>query len=85
MPRLFDWPGVEEATVDLSALPVWLLLVRATDDAIYLEMSLPTVVNESGYVTGWGERILLPSIAVTGGVTPIEEGDEDASFTVVAK
>ncbi len=85
MPRLFEMPGDGDEDLDLSSLPVWLLLVRATDEELYVELSLPTEVNASGYVTGWGERILLPKIPTTGGVTPIEEGDDDTGFAVVAK
>jgi len=82
MDPLFKMPGESNDSSEASLPPVWLLLIRAAEDWLYLELSLPTLVNESGYVVGWAERVLLPKIETTGGVTPIEIDDDDDGFSV---
>lgn len=64
----------------------WFLMIRATDDALWLELSQPVGLDHAGYVSEWSERILLPRLAVSGGVTPIDdEGEDDEPFTISKK
>ena len=70
-----------------EAWHTWLLLVRATEDWQYLELSEPIGLNDSGQVDEWSERILIPRLAISGGVTPIadDEDEDDIPFMVVEK
>jgi hypothetical protein len=40
----------------------WLLLIHMDDDEVRAELSLPLTIDEYDFVTGWRERIILPSI-----------------------
>lgn len=74
--------GVEEP----DFWQTWFFLIRATDDALWLELSQPIGLDHAGYVSEWSERILLPKLAVSGGVTPIDDdGEDDDPFTISKK
>lgn len=48
-------------TVDSGAMITWFLLFRATSDAIFAEVSLPSAISE-GTISDWNERIIIPPI-----------------------
>ena len=61
----------------------WFFLIRATDEALWLELSHPIGLDNSGHVSTWSERIILPKLPVSGGVTPIpEDGEGEDPFTI---
>jgi hypothetical protein len=43
-----------------SSLQTWLLLFRVDDEGFRVELSLPNAITD-GRITGWAERIILPS------------------------
>jgi hypothetical protein len=43
-----------------TSLQTWLLLFRVDDEGFRVELSLPNAIAE-GRITGWAERIILPS------------------------
>jgi hypothetical protein len=55
----------------------WLLLICKDGDTLRYELSLPSAVN-SGQVTEWNERIILPPIDFSdlGSLIPIDQGPE---------
>lgn len=61
-------PGYEPLEAkENSDYPTWFLLYHV-DEAkgeIRLELSLPVSMNEDGHVSGWRERIILPSISLS--------------------
>jgi len=64
----------------------WFFLIRATDEALWLELSHPIGLDNSGHVSAWSERIILPSLPVSGGVTPIpDDGEGEDPFTISKK
>jgi hypothetical protein len=64
----------------------WFFLIRATDEALWLELSQPIGLDNAGYVSDWSERIILPRLPVSGGVTPIpDDGEDDDPFTISKK
>lgn len=64
----------------------WFFLIRATDEALWLELSHPIGLDNSGYVSAWSERIVLPKLPVSGGVTPIsDDGEDEDPFTISKK
>jgi hypothetical protein len=76
--------------VDLErrrAVQTWFFLIRATDEALWLELSRPIGLDVAGYVSAWDERIILSPLPITGGVTPIpdDDDDEDDGPIVVSK
>ncbi|TFV62074.1 UNVERIFIED_ORG: hypothetical protein E4P37_17945 [Bacillus sp. AZ43] len=82
MEPLFSIGG---ATARVGA-ETWFFLIRATDESLWLELSKPIGHDLSGLVSSWSERIILPELAVSGGVTPIADEDEDGdAFSVTKK
>lgn len=65
----------------------WFFLIRATPEELWLELSQPIGLDRAGYVSEWTERILLPTLPVQGGVTPLPDDDDDDEepFTVRRK
>ena len=51
--------------------PTWVFLLFVTDDEIRAELSLPSSMDDSDYVVGWAERILI-SVPLPG----VELSDE---------
>ena len=47
---------------DAETIPTWLLMHRRDGDTLVCELSFPTKINKSGFVEGWGERVILTSI-----------------------
>lgn len=54
--------------------PTWVFLLFITDDEIRAELSRPNSMNESDYVDGWSERILI-SVPLPG-----EELSDETEF-----
>lgn len=74
--------------VEPDSWQTWFFLIRATDEALWLELSQPIGLDNAGYVSDWSERIILPSLPVSGGVTPIpddDDDDDDDPFTISKK
>ena len=79
----------EQPDDDKPDVPVWYLLYRVTQDAIFLELSFPKSI-EAGLINEWTERIILdpidrqapPTIEDTPD-TP-QDGD-DSSYSVVVE
>jgi hypothetical protein len=74
-------------TASSDTVDTWFFLIRATEDALWMELSKPIGHDHSGFVSSWAERIIVPQLAVSGGVTPIDEvGDDDSgAFSVTKK
>lgn len=57
-------PG-EEAAIELPEViqrQIWLLLIYLDQSEVRAELSLPLRLDEQDRVTGWRERIILPSV-----------------------
>lgn len=54
-----------EAGPDDDVLATWLLLYNVTPTEIRAELSLPSDITPTGFVSAWQERILLPVIDLT--------------------
>lgn len=61
----------------------WMLLIERNKNEINCELSLPKLLNDDGYVVGWEERILLPSIPLDGNPKFNTSGEEGADDIVV--
>lgn len=48
--------------LDALTPPIWLLLHYRDDGALRSELSFPVAIDESGYVTAWGTRLILSPI-----------------------
>lgn len=61
-----------------EACETWFLIVRPTKTEIRIELSRP-IFMESGVVSGYSERILLPPVPISGAVAPIapDTGEDD--------
>ena len=68
------------------AFSLHILLMFATPECIFLELSRPTFAQE-GKLVGWSERVLLSPLELGGGVTPIDPEDDgdEPPFSVRAK
>ena len=86
-PMDFEVAGVVEPDEAAENGPeTWFLLVRGTDERMWLELSTPVGLGQSGHVDRWRERIILPSFKVSGGVTPIPDDDDGGpAFSVEKK
>lgn len=47
---------------DTLEIPLWLLLHNRRGSQLFAELSFPTIINKSGYVEKWKERIILEPI-----------------------
>ena len=71
-----------------EACETWFLLVRPTKNEIRLELSCPRKIGPDGIVDGWHERIILPPVAISGAIEPVEpddggdEGNDDGEALV---
>lgn len=67
-------PAPDPVTVDGSAGHfTWILLMSFDGRRTASELSLPTEIDEHGYVRTWSERVLLPDV----GVATLEEDRPD--------
>ncbi len=66
----------EHPDVGSKAAITWFLLFRATADAIYAELSLPSAIN-GGTISDWKERIILPPIDRETGESETEDRPDD--------
>ncbi len=57
-------PGEEEPPqpADVTQRQTWLLLIHLDHSEVRAELSLPSGLDEQDRVTGWRERIILPSV-----------------------
>ena len=85
MEPLFSYGPRGDAAGELTSWRTWILLVRATDDLLYLELSQPIGFSDSGLVSDWIERILLPPLSISGEVTPIDDDGGDEVPLLVTK
>jgi hypothetical protein len=61
----FEHLKAEQEQLEAAArVPMWLLLHYRAGDQLVAELSYPTVINRSGFVEEWAERIILTSIAL---------------------
>ncbi|MHA6780055.1 hypothetical protein ACVGOW_03520 [Pseudonocardia saturnea] len=68
-----------KAAADANCL-TWFLVVYADADEIRIELSLPSGIGKDGVVHKWTERIILPSLPISGAVLPIDpyqDSDDD--------
>jgi hypothetical protein len=42
----------------------WFYLFHVGDDRLQAELSLPSRIDSEGFIVGWYERILLPSLII---------------------
>lgn len=55
------------ATAPIAPLPTWVMLVSAQGDLVRAELSLPAHVGKDRRITLWQDRLMLPSLEVSGG------------------
>jgi hypothetical protein len=56
-------PGdITPVTKSTQQRETWLLLIHMDDSEVRAELSFPLTINEYDFVTGWRERIILPSV-----------------------
>ncbi len=55
------FPDIKKTKVPKAPI-TWLFLFHRDAKEIRLELSLPSSIGENGYIDGWNERILLPTI-----------------------
>jgi hypothetical protein len=60
-----------------SDAPFFFLLHEYTTAGLYLEFSRPSLMEESGIITEWGERIPIPFLSATGDLSPFDEEPDD--------
>jgi hypothetical protein len=71
-------PFTDEVAVETDEdCDTWFLLIYADENAIYIELSLPILLDSKGYISEWDERIVLDRLEIVGGVTPLDLDDED--------
>lgn len=58
------------AGVDVN-LATWFLLYYDSDTQVMSELSLPSAIDESGFIEDWSERIILPVINLADGSSSI--------------
>jgi hypothetical protein len=59
---LFDELPAYNADMPEGAIVTWVLLHFRRNNVIHCELSHPTVINKSGFVEGWAERIIIGTI-----------------------
>jgi hypothetical protein len=60
-----------------EACKTWFLMIHPTQSEVRIELSCPLSIDEEGIVSGWQERILLPSVPIAGAIAPISPDDDD--------
>ncbi len=74
---LFSGPtAVEPGPNDDVHLTTWYLVLFADTNEIRMELSLPVGRDGAGYVGLWDTRILIESLPVSGGVSPVGPDDD---------
>jgi hypothetical protein len=70
-------PGGEvlSQTVDVLQRQTWLLLIYLDQSEVRAELSLPVSFDEQERVTGWRERIILPSVDLDPDQIELPSGD----------
>lgn len=71
----------QNATHVAEAMITWFLLFRATEEKIYAELSLPSAID-SGTISEWNERIILPPIDRENGNVEEELPDDKGGYDV---
>jgi hypothetical protein len=73
-PETLPEDRVEPAT---DAYKTWYFLVHVADDRIQSELSLPSQIDAQGFIVGWFERILFPTITID----PSQIANDQHGFT----
>lgn len=71
------FPASEPDLPPDEACRTWFLIIHPTKKEVRVELSCPLSMSEDGIVSGWQERILLPSVPISGAVAPIAPDDDD--------
>ncbi|MBC6469097.1 hypothetical protein [Actinomadura alba] len=67
----------EEGVTDDEACETWFIMVRASKDKIYIEVSRPIEAGD-GNVDDWSPRHLVEPLQISGAIAPIDPyGDDD--------
>ena len=61
-------PPEEDLPMPIAPTVTWMLLVSAQPSGIRSELSLPAYVGADRRVRAWARRLILPEVAVSGGV-----------------
>jgi hypothetical protein len=73
---MFDLPNEKKPPDEMC--DTWFLMSHADDKEIRIELSLAVGQYDTGYVSDWDERIIIDSLPISGGVTPIaQDGEPD--------
>lgn len=89
----FDWDNEVApmpAPID-DELVTWLLLIHSTEKAVRAELSLPSKVDENGYIVEWEERLILNPVSLDEESDPMtdsrhdDEGDEALDVPVAPR
>jgi hypothetical protein len=51
---------------DSDKFATWTMLFRTTQEEVRSELSLPTMIDRSGQISGWRERIVIPPAPLDG-------------------
>lgn len=77
LPELADPPQADELC------DTWFFMLKARNEVMYSELSLPVSMGTDSRVSRWAERIILPPTALTGiAITPIDDDGSDDAPTV---
>jgi hypothetical protein len=74
--ELFHLPAKKKIPDDEACL-TWFLMVRPTSKEVRLEFSWPLSIDGDGYVGVWQRRILLPPVAISGAIAPVNPDDDE--------
>lgn len=55
----------------------WILLVSTRHDEVRMELSCPLAIDESGRISAWSERIILPSLDLESTLEFVDDDDPD--------
>lgn len=63
---------LQQVEEQLDERATWILLVHRSTTEVRCELSLPSSMGSGGFINGWQERILLPSIPLDNVVVDVE-------------
>lgn len=75
--QLVLFPGMMSPPKATMKRVTWWLLVLVTTSEVVAELSLPEAVSESGWITSWKTRLILPPLALDRVVTIPPDGTDD--------
>ncbi|WP_240544337.1 hypothetical protein [Bifidobacterium sp. SO4] len=77
-PQQLEFPELSEA-VEERPQTLWLLLFHrdTANEAVSLEVSLPTGVSDDGKILGWDKRIVLGEIGSNDQIVEVREDERD--------